>query len=72
MEKDVLKKKAELDKIEKKKEKAEEVLKEKKKEYTRLSREMSKIEQDIREKVGNCGSVSWVLFIGVLMNNLIT
>lgn len=42
-------KQADLEKVEKKKEKAEEVLKEKKKEHTRVSREMAKMEQDIRE-----------------------
>ncbi|XP_074113556.1 structural maintenance of chromosomes protein 1A-like [Cotesia typhae] len=38
-----------LDKIEKKKEKAEEVLKDRKKELGKLTRELAKIEQDIRE-----------------------
>lgn len=41
----------EVEKIERKKEKAEEVLKDKRKEQGKLSRELAKIEQDIREVV---------------------
>ncbi|RXG70007.1 Structural maintenance of chromosomes protein 1A [Armadillidium vulgare] len=48
-EKEAKRKQAEIEKVEKKKEKAEEVLKEKKKEQGRFSREMAKLEQDIRE-----------------------
>ena len=51
-EKELRRKQGDLEKVEKKKEKAEEVQKEKKKEHTRVSREMSKIDQDIRELVG--------------------
>lgn len=40
-----------MDKIEKKKEKAEDALKEKKKEHGKLNRDLAKIEQDIREVV---------------------
>lgn len=52
-DKEIKRKQADLEKVEKKKEKAEEILKEKKKEHTRVSREMSKMEQDIRELVMN-------------------
>lgn len=52
-DKEIKRKQGELEKVEKKKEKAEEILKEKKKEHTRVSREMSKMEQDIRELVRN-------------------
>lgn len=48
-EKEARRKHGDLEKVEKKKEKAEEVLKEKKKEQTRVSREMAKMEQDNRE-----------------------
>ncbi|XP_071531628.1 structural maintenance of chromosomes protein 1A [Panulirus ornatus] len=48
-EKEARRKHGELEKVEKKKEKAEEVLKEKKKEHNRVSREMARMEQDIRE-----------------------
>ena len=54
VEKETQKKQTELEKIEKKKEKAEEVLKEKKKEQGKVSREMAKLEQDIREMVSIC------------------
>lgn len=52
-EKDARRKHGELEKVEKKKEKAEEVLKEKKKEHNRVSREMARMEQDIRELVSD-------------------
>ncbi|XP_076039544.1 structural maintenance of chromosomes 1 [Oratosquilla oratoria] len=48
-DKELKRKQADLEKVEKKKEKAEDVLKEKKKEHNRVSREMAKLEQDIRE-----------------------
>ncbi|XP_057376078.1 structural maintenance of chromosomes protein 1A-like [Daphnia carinata] len=46
---DIAKKQQELGKIERRKEKADEILKEKKKEHTRIGRELAKMEQDIRE-----------------------
>jgi structural maintenance of chromosome 1 len=51
LENDLKHKQREVEKIEKKKEKAEELLKEKKKEQGRFNRELAKIEQDIREVV---------------------
>lgn len=50
-EQDLKSKQREVEKIERKKEKAEEILKEKKKEQGKYSRELAKIEQDIREVV---------------------
>lgn len=47
---DLKSKQKEVDKIEKKKDKAEEILKDKKKDQGRVSRELAKIEQDIREQ----------------------
>lgn len=49
VESDLKSKQREVDKIETKKEKVEEVLKEKRKDQGRISRELAKIEQDIRE-----------------------
>lgn len=49
LEDDFRRKQAEIEKIEKKKEKAEEILKEKKKESGKAGREFAKIEQEIRE-----------------------
>jgi structural maintenance of chromosome 1 len=51
LENDLKHKQREVEKIERKKEKAEELLKEKKKEQGRFNRELAKIEQDIREVV---------------------
>ncbi|KAK4292351.1 hypothetical protein Pmani_034870 [Petrolisthes manimaculis] len=48
-EKEVRRKHSDLEKVEKKKEKAEEILKDHKKEQSKFSREMAKMEQDIRE-----------------------
>lgn len=45
------KKKKDVEKVEKKKEQAEEVLKEKKKEQGKSNRELAKIDQEIREVV---------------------
>jgi len=53
LDEDLLRKQAEVQKLEKKKEKAEEVLKEKKKESGKVSRELAKIEQEIREHVSH-------------------
>lgn len=53
-EDDLGQKQQEMSKIEKKKAKAEEVLKDKKKEAGVIQREMAKIEQDIREVVCCC------------------
>lgn len=52
-EQDLKAKQREVEKIERRKEKAEEVLKEKKKEQLKYSRDLAKIEQDIREVVSN-------------------
>lgn len=52
-EQDLEKKQHEQKKVEKRKEKAEEQLKEKKKECGKLGRELAKVEQDIRELVGD-------------------
>lgn len=60
-EQDLKAKQREVDKIERKKEKAEEVLKEKKKEQLKYSRELAKIEQDIREVV-SCKTFKSLLF----------
>lgn len=49
LEQDLKSKQKEVDKIEKKKEKFEDVLKEKKKEHGKYNRDLAKIEQDIRE-----------------------
>lgn len=49
LERELEKKAHEVNKVEKRKEKAEEQLKEKKKECGKLSRELAKVEQDIRE-----------------------
>uniref|UniRef100_A0A0A9YLV3 Structural maintenance of chromosomes protein n=1 Tax=Lygus hesperus TaxID=30085 RepID=A0A0A9YLV3_LYGHE len=46
---ELVKKRKEVEKIEKKKEAAEEVLKEKKKEQTKMNRDLAKIDQEIRE-----------------------
>lgn len=51
LESELKSKQREVDKIERKKEKAEESLKDKKKEQGKYSRELAKIEQDIREVV---------------------
>lgn len=48
-EREVVRKKKEVEKVEKKKEKAEEALKDKKKEQGKINRELAKIEQEIRE-----------------------
>lgn len=50
-EKDLSSKQRDVEKIEKKKEKADEIVKEKKKEQVRLGRDLAKKEQDIREMV---------------------
>lgn len=52
-EKELAGKQRDVEKLEKKKEKAEDVLKEKRKEQVKLGRELAKKEQDIREMVIN-------------------
>lgn len=51
MEHEIENKKKEVQKIEAKKDKAEEILRERKKEQGKVSRELAKIEQEIREVV---------------------
>lgn len=51
MEQEIENKKKDVEKIEAKKDKAEEVLRERKKEQGKVSRELAKVEQEIREVV---------------------
>lgn len=51
LEQEIESKKKEVQKIESKKDKAEEVLKDRKKEQGKASRELAKVEQEIREVV---------------------